>query len=169
VVAALSFAANFDGSSPLAPLVWPGADPTHVILFDTTPASDYPPIIPSLTSHTSTGAIINVPPGWKGGVVVTLLPGYGPRWNLPIITTGRATFAGASSATLVWTTPLPDVGYSVIPGLPVITDGSGPVAVVVDSTDKAKTGLRVRSSAAFSGYIDVLAFQPGANPLLGAM
>lgn len=164
---ALSFIATFDGSAASASLVWPGADQTHIALFDTTPAEGFPAITPSLTSHTSTGATLSVPPGWQGSVLLTLLQGAGPQWGLPIITSGRATFAASSSAALVWDKPMPDAGYVVMPGPPVVSDAAGAVVLAVDIDTKQRTGLTIRSSGVFTGYADVLAFQPGANPTLG--
>lgn len=165
----LSFSTTFDGSTSTAVLVWPGADPTHVVLFTTTPATGFPFIVPSLASHTSTGANLSVPPGWQGVVVVTLYQGFGPLWGAPIVTSGRATFVAGTVAAAVWSQLLPDLGYIIVPGKPVVTDGSGAVAINVDVTTKKRNKIGLNADTVFSGYVDVLAFQPGANPLVGAM
>lgn len=162
----LSFAATFDGSTPSIPLTWIGADPNHIVLFNTAPVAGFANVVPSLTSHTSTGGSINMPPGWQGTVTVTLLQGLGSIWGLPIIAAGRATFAGANSALATWSKPLPDSGYIVIIGIPVIADGGGAVVPTAGIYNKQKNTLQI-DAAPFTGYVDVLACQPGANVLLG--
>jgi hypothetical protein len=159
----LSFAATFDGSTPSIPLTWVGADPNHIVLFNTVPVAGFANVVPSLTSHTSTGGSINMPPGWQGVVTVTLLQGLGSIWGLPIIAAGRATFAGTNSALLTWSKPLPDSGYIVIIGLPVITDGKGAVTITAGVSNKQKGTLQMDATANFAGYVDVLACQPGAD------
>lgn len=167
--AALSYTCSFDGTTTTRAVTWQGADSQHLVLFTTAPASGFAAVIPTLQSHTSTGATISVPPGWQGKVTVTLLQGLGSLWGLPIITAGRATFTASSWATLTWDDPLPDSGYIVIIGPPVVADGKGAVAVSADASNNVPTGMIVNATSAFSGYVDVLACQPGANPMLGAL
>lgn len=159
----LSFAATFDGSTPSIPLTWIGADPSHIVLFSTAPVAGFANVVPSLTSHTSTGATVNVPPGWQGVVTVTLLQGLGPTVGQPLVTSGRAQFTASLTATLVWRTPMLDAGYLMLPGRAVVLDGGASIAVAVDGTTQHPGGVTLNADAAFTGYVDVLAFQPGSS------
>jgi hypothetical protein len=80
------------------------------------------------------------------------------------VTIGRATFTAADNAVVTWNNSFPDTTYIVSPGPPVVTDGGGPVTVSADSTTKTTTGITIRASAPFNGYVDVHAWQVGANP-----
>jgi hypothetical protein len=90
-----------------------------------------------------------------------LFPGPLPSY---FMTVGRATFSNTDSAPVVWNNVFPDTTYVVSPGPPVVTDGGGPVTVFADNTTKTTTGITIRASAAFTGYVDVHAWQAGANP-----
>jgi hypothetical protein len=87
-----------------------------------------------------------------------------PNPPSPFLTFGRATFTSSDNAVATWNNPFPDTTYIVSPGPPVVTDGGGPVTVFADNTTKTTTGITIRASAPFTGYVDVHAWQQGANP-----
>jgi len=88
--------------------------------------------------------------------------------NVPFLfsVNGRATFVSSDSAALSWNSPLaapastsssggaPSSSYFVVVGPPVVTDGSGPVNVTADQTTQTLTGVTLRASAPFIGYVD---------------
>ncbi len=87
------------------------------------------------------------------------------------ITAATATFTGVEDGslahpwpTVTWPNVFPDTTYAVMPGAPVITDGSGPVIVAVDGTSKTTSSIAVKESAPFAGTVDMLAYQRGACP-----
>lgn len=162
----LSFAATFDGSTPSLQLQWVGANPQHIVLFSTSPVTGYANITPSLSAHSSLGAVLGVPPGWKGTIVVTLLQGMGMTWSAPIANFGFASFVATDTATVSWVKPFPDTTYKIQPGAITITDGLGPVAVVADNRTKTTAGVQLMADAAFTGVVDVVSYQPGAASLL---
>lgn len=78
-------------------------------------------------------------------------------------TFGVATFSSASSASLTWNKPLEaGVTYSYLVGAPVITDGSGGVAVWLSAT--STTGATVSASDSVTGSVSVIAYPSGGNP-----
>jgi hypothetical protein len=93
-----------------------------------------------------------------------------PSTSLPSVfyTTGRATFTASSAAVATWSHSFVDTSYLMVPSRPVITDGGPSVSIDVDGTaaSKTMTGVTVNASDAFTGWVDVLAFQASAtNPL----
>lgn len=85
--------------------------------------------------------------------------------NGPAQIVGRAVFNGEDTATLFWPFPFKDTNYLMLPGKPVILDGGGGVVVNVDNTTKTKTSITLIASALFTGYVDVLAWNVGENPI----
>jgi hypothetical protein len=86
-------------------------------------------------------------------------------------TTGRATFTGVEDGslahpwpTITWNNVFPDTTYIIQVSAPVVTDGSGPVICGIDNTTKTTAGVTITASDSFTGYVDVLAWQSGANP-----
>jgi hypothetical protein len=65
---------------------------------------------------------------------------------------------------VTWNNAFPTTSYHVQVGAVTITDGSGPVSVVADSTTFTLTGCTLLASGAFTGTVSVLAWQNGANP-----
>jgi hypothetical protein len=90
-----------------------------------------------------------------------LFPGTLPSYFL---TTGRATFTGASSAALTWNNAFPSSSYCIGIGPAVITDGGGGVTINADGTTQTASGITLNASAAFTGYVDCMAWQVGSNP-----
>lgn len=86
-------------------------------------------------------------------------------------TSATATFTGAEDGftvpwpTATWNNPFPDTTYKVQVGAVYVTDGAGIVTVVADATTKTQTSIQIISSAPFTGTVDVLAWQAGANPM----
>lgn len=81
------------------------------------------------------------------------------------ITWATATFDGTQdTVAVVWNNAFADTTYKIQVGPATITDGSGPVVADVDSTTKTISGITVRASARFTGTVDLLAYQAGANP-----
>lgn len=154
---------------PLPPF-GPGWDPSGNMI--TTPCSQLAVALTSnVTPPTTTSSGRSVPEGAPWWLLdsdtdycsrfVVLFP----TPTAPFYTLGRATFSNSSSATLTWANAFPDATYQIVPGKPVITDGSGVfVTVAVDGTTKTGGGATVYASGEFTGYVDVLAFQAGANP-----
>ena len=85
--------------------------------------------------------------------------------NGPAQIVGRANFIGDDTASLIWSWTLKDTSYRMLPGKPVILDGGGGVVVNVDDTTKTETGVTLIASALFTGYVDVLAWNTGEDPL----
>lgn len=83
-----------------------------------------------------------------------------PSW---FVTAGRATFTNANSAVATFNNAFPSTSYNVDPSPPTIT-GGGPISVWADASTKTTTGITVFASDLFTGYVDVLAWQVGANP-----
>lgn len=78
---------------------------------------------------------------------------------------GRALFSGSDTASLFWIRSFTDTSYLMLPGKAVVTDGAGPVLVSIDNTSKTKGGVKVMASSLFFGYVDVLAWEPDADPV----
>ena len=71
--------------------------------------------------------------------------------------TGRATFTASDSASLTWSNPLSVANYPIAVGPAVVTDGGGPVSVYADGSTETTTGVTIRASAPFTGYVDCAA------------
>lgn len=88
-----------------------------------------------------------------------------PSLGASFITSGRAVFDGTTNRVAVtWAVPFSGF-YDALAGAPVITDGTGPILVALDGLATTSTGTTVVASAPFVGYVDVVAYEPGANPL----
>lgn len=85
----------------------------------------------------------------------------GPLMPPSFMTWGVATFAGADSAPVVWNNAFPSTSYCIQVGAVTTPDF---VAVTADGSTQTQTGVTLRASAAFTGTVDVLAYQSGANP-----
>lgn len=156
---------------PLPPII-PGQawDPTPNQI--RTPCSQ---LAVALTSSVTTSRSIPAGANWwqigpsQGGAVDTdfcsryavLFPG--PTLPSYFLTWARATFTGTDLAAVSWNNAFPSSSYSILPGLPTVSSGGG-VAVWADGTTQTTTGVTVRASGAFTGTVDLVAFQTGANP-----
>lgn len=85
--------------------------------------------------------------------------------NGPAQIVGRARFIGDDTASIIWPWAPNDTNYLMLPGKPVVLDGGGGVVVNVINSTKTKTGITLIASALFTGYVDVLMWNPGENPL----
>jgi hypothetical protein len=151
---------------PLPPFVlgqtW---DPTPNLIVTT-----LPPLTAPLTSSVTPGRVIPAGTPWFMfdsntdfcSRFAVIFSGFPEAFT----TVGMATFAASDTATAVWNHLFPDTTYLVQPGVPVISDGSGAVSVVADSTTKTISSVQIIASAAFTGTVPVLAWQAGANPFL---
>jgi hypothetical protein len=87
----------------------------------------------------------------------------GPALPSYFMTWARATFTNTDAAAITWNNPFPSGSYNIMPGLPTVTSG-GPVTVHADPATQTSAGVTIRASGAFTGTVDVLASQVGANP-----
>lgn len=85
--------------------------------------------------------------------------------NGPEQIVGRAVFTKSDSTTLYWPFPFKDTKYQILAGKAIVTDGGGPVEINVDNNTKTKTSVGLYSTSLFTGYVNVLAWNPGENPL----
>ncbi len=76
----------------------------------------------------------------------------------------RATFAASSSAVGTWNVPWDDAHYEVLPSVPTSLDGSAPFCAV-DETQNTRETVTVVASGPFTGYVDLIGYLPGQNPL----
>lgn len=76
-------------------------------------------------------------------------------------TSATATFTASATAAITWNNVFPDTTYIIDIGAITITSG-GPVTVSYDPTTKTTTGVTLTASAAFTGSVDVIAYQVGA-------
>jgi hypothetical protein len=90
-----------------------------------------------------------------------LFPGALPSY---FTTFARVPFSAVDNGAAVWNNAFLDTTYKVRVDGVTVTDGGGPVSVVADPTTQTPTGITLRASAAFTGYVDVIAYQAGANP-----
>lgn len=81
-----------------------------------------------------------------------------------MVTWARATFTASDTGTWTWNNPFSGSTYLIMPGLPVITDGEGPVTISADGSTRTPTTCIARASGPFTGYVDALAFEAGENP-----
>lgn len=77
----------------------------------------------------------------------------------PFITYARATLTGQSTAALTWNNQFTDASYLTLVCTP---SGDGFVSTYVDG--KTSTGATLNVSDAFTGTIDVIAWEAGDNP-----
>lgn len=160
------------------PTIIPGQnwDPTPNLIRTPTAALDVAlePVAPSTHVIPSSTSWWNFDGGgcsltdWCSRFAV-LFPGPLPS---SFVTWGTATFTGAENGSsvpwpmAVWNNPFSDTTYHAKPSPPTITDGGGGVITWVDGSSKTTTSVRVASTAAFHGTVDVLAWQNGtANPM----
>jgi hypothetical protein len=81
--------------------------------------------------------------------------------------TGRATFAAVDAAAVAWSSPIAtpagssissdlpsSASYFPVVGPPIVTDGSGPVVVNADLSTATSTGVTLRATEPFGGYVD---------------
>jgi len=87
------------------------------------------------------------------------------------MTSGVATFTGTEDGslanpwpTVTWNNAFADTSYKIQVGAVTITGGLGPVSVAADNSSKTQTSVRIAASASFTGSVDVIAYQAGANP-----
>lgn len=95
----------------------------------------------------------------------------GPALPSAFRTDGVATFTGVEDGspahpwpTVTWNNVFADTTYLVKPGAVVVTGGGGGVLVAADAASKTTAGIRIIASAPFTGTVDVIAWQAGANP-----
>lgn len=87
----------------------------------------------------------------------------GPALPSSFMTFARATFSNTDAAAITWNNAFPSTSYATMPGLPTIISGP-PVSVHADPATQTGAGVTIRASGAFTGTVDVLASQFGANP-----
>lgn len=140
----------------------PGADPTSLIV-----SVSCSPLIEPLTSNVTVGRSIPAnDPWWTFDNNTDFCSRFALLYNSPspsFYTTGRAIFSATNSATLTWSRPFGDTTYLTIPGKAVVTDGLPGVTVSLDGTSLTTTGATVNASDAFTGWVDVLAWQASAT------
>ena len=120
------------------------------------------------------GALWNCSPWWTVDAdnshtsrFVVLFPASGGVLSTSTTVTFLGTEDGTSAnpwPTATWPTPYSDVTYRIQCGPPLVTDGSGMVAVAADATTQTPSSVQIMASGSFAGTVDVLAYRAGANP-----
>ncbi len=81
----------------------------------------------------------------------------------PFVTWAKASFNGTTTSSITWNNVFADAHYNVIVSPPTMASGTGP-AVANKSSLQTFAGTTIAASSAFTGTVDVLAYQTGANP-----
>ena len=78
------------------------------------------------------------------------------------IEVGSITFTNADSGSLTFEIPFPDDSYKVVAALRDNGDASGVnVNIYIDSTNSSQSVVAVKSSAKFTGIVDIIAVKTG--------
>lgn len=140
-----------------------GVDPTSLLTVTTlgelaTPLTPYP--TPDYTKVIPAGN-----PWWTFDFKTDFCSRFAvlfPSGGSAFTTWGTAVFDGSSpTATITWNNPFPSSSYVVQIG--AITNTGDPVEVNPDATTQTTTGITLQASAPFTGTVDVLAYQSGAE------
>lgn len=144
----------------------PGADPTALVTVTATN-------VLSVALHSSVTPTRSIPIG-KAWWTMDSNTDLCSRFQILILsnvlapmfmTRGTATFTASDTATVTWNNSFPDATYKIKVGAPIATDlSSGIVTVSANASSRTLTTTVINATGAFTGTVDCVAYQSGANP-----